>query len=67
MMIVSVNGQDRELPEGATVLDLLNALGLGAVPVVVQRNDDILDRESFRETALAAGDRIELIRLVGGG
>lgn len=66
-MIVCVNGQDRELPEGAKVLDLLNTVGLGAVPIVVQRNDDILDRESFGEIPLAAGDRIELIRLVGGG
>lgn len=66
-MLVTVNGQDKEMPEPASVLDLLEATGLAAAPVVVQRNDDILDRGSFRETALAAGDRIELIRLVGGG
>ena len=66
-MIVRVNGEEKELPERATVLDLLEVTGLAGSPVVVQRNDDILDQESFGKTPLNHGDQVELVRLVGGG
>jgi thiamine biosynthesis protein ThiS len=33
----------------------------------VERNREIVDREAFRDTRLADGDVLELVRLVGGG
>jgi thiamine biosynthesis protein ThiS len=42
-------------------------MGLGAATIVVQRNDDIVERAVFAETEIEEGDRLELIRLVGGG
>ena len=51
----------------ATVFDLLTELGLHPQGTVVERNREIVDREAFRDTPLAAGDVLELVRLVGGG
>lgn len=67
LMNVTVNGQKREVTDGATVLDVLAMFELGADAVVVQRNEDIVDRERYLETVLAEGDTLELVHIVGGG
>ena len=66
-MKVLVNGVERELPQGATVVVLLAELGLGATAVAVERNQRLVPRAEHATTALAEGDRIELVTLVGGG
>ena len=66
-MRVTANGEPVELAEGATVEDLLRALGLGGRWVVVERNGEPVARASFPATALADGDRLELVRAVAGG
>ena len=46
---------------------LLTELGLHPQGTIVERNREIVDREIYRETRLAEGDVLELVRLVGGG
>lgn len=66
-LAVTVNGERREAPAGATVLSLLESLGLDPAHVVVERNGEILRREDFPSTPLAEDDALEVIRFVGGG
>ena len=65
-MKLTINGQDREVA-AATVWGLLEELGLHPQGTVVERNRELVDRESYRDTRLAEGDVMELVRLVGGG
>lgn len=64
---LTVNGEPRELPGPATLVDLLADLGLDPRTVVVERNREIVRRPRLGETALADGDTIELVHFVGGG
>lgn len=66
-MEVVVNGDPVEVADGATVLDLLEQLGLGPKWVVVERNGEPVERRNNAVTTLAAGDRLELVRAVAGG
>ena len=66
-MRLVVNGDDTELADGATVLDLLTHLGLGPKYVIVERNGEPVERRDVTTTALADGDRIELVKAVAGG
>ena len=66
-MKVVANGSPVELAEGATVDDLLVALGLGGKWVIVERNREPVARAELAATVLAEGDRIELVRAVAGG
>lgn len=61
------NGEPVELPDGASVADLLEHLGLGAKWVVVERNGEPVERSAVGETCLGEGDRLELVRAVAGG
>ena len=65
-MRIEVNGEHREM-EAGTILDLVETLGLNPKKVAVERNLEIVPRSLHGETALAEGDRIEIVQLVGGG
>lgn len=64
---VVVNGQPRAVAAGATVQDLITALGLAGKPVAVERNREVVPKARHGETALAAGDQLEVVTFVGGG
>ena len=66
-MTILLNGESKMLDTGTDLLDLINSYSLNPDATAVQLNDDILERESFASTTLNEGDRIELIRIVGGG
>ena len=65
-MRIEVNGEHRDM-EAGTILDLVQTLGLNPKKVAVERNLEIVPRSLHGETALADGDRIEIVQLVGGG
>ncbi|MGH7893457.1 MAG: sulfur carrier protein ThiS [Candidatus Binatia bacterium] len=62
-----VNDEARTLPAGATVADLVAALGLGPRRIAVEVNREIVPRGTYAATVLCEGDAIEIIHFVGGG
>jgi thiamine biosynthesis protein ThiS len=64
---IDVNGEARQVPEGATVADLLTLAGLAAPKVAVERNLEIVPRSAWATTRLAAGDKLEIVHFIGGG
>jgi len=66
-MRITVNGQPREVPDGTTVARLLEMLPTAGGPVAVEVNREIVPRSLHADRALAEGDEIEIVTLVGGG
>lgn len=66
-MVIVLNGKEAEVPEGTTVLGLLESCGLATGSVVVERNREIVPEDSFGDTRLQDGDHLEVLRFVGGG
>jgi sulfur carrier protein len=66
-MLVTVNGTQREVPEGITVRGLVENLGLTEGPVAVEINRVVVPRASHVERHVEAGDVIEIVHFVGGG
>jgi sulfur carrier protein len=66
-MIVTINGERREIPEGLNVTALLDHLGMSAGRVAVERNLDILPRARWQETLVQSNDSFEIVHFVGGG
>lgn len=64
---IEVNGESRQVPEGASVADLLMMLSLAAPKVAVERNLEIVPRSAWGTTRLGAGDRLEIVHFIGGG
>jgi sulfur carrier protein len=67
VLSIVVNGSARLCGDGATVADLIRDLALDGKRVAVERNGEIVPKSRHAATALSAGDRIEVVRAVGGG
>ncbi len=66
-MTVIVNGQERQVPDGTTVAQLVESLGLGAGACAAEVNRELVPKRRHAEHLLGDGDRVELVSLVGGG
>jgi len=64
---IELNGKPREVAPGTTLAELVQSLGLSSERVAVERNQRLVPRAEHERTELGAGDRIELVTLVGGG
>jgi sulfur carrier protein len=64
---VQVNGAARRFDSGTDIAALLARLELAGKRVAVERNGEIVPRSRFAQTALANGDRLEIVVAVGGG
>ena len=66
-MRVRINGNEVELPEGATARDALVSVGMSIEAVAVAVNRTVVPRRRQTTHRLSAGDEIEIVRAVGGG
>ena len=66
-MNVIVNGEAQAIEPGTTVAALLARLNLQPRLVAVERNEELIPRARHAECVLEAGDRVEIVTLVGGG
>ncbi len=66
-MIIDCNGETRDIAPGTTIADLLAELKLNPRQVAVEVNLDVVPRGKHAAHVLRAGDRVELVTLVGGG
>jgi len=66
-MRLSVNGEQRGFEGPGDLASLVAALGLDHRKVAVERNLEIVPRSAYAATALAEGDRIEIVHFIGGG
>lgn len=66
-MHVVINGQRRELADGAHVPDALDALGVPRSGVAVAVEGEVVPRAAWEVTPLADGVQIEVLTAVQGG
>jgi sulfur carrier protein len=66
-MEIVLNGRTRAANEGQSLATLVNALGFDAAHVAIEYNGRVLERREFAEIWPAQGDRLEIVRFVGGG
>jgi thiamine biosynthesis protein ThiS len=64
---ILVNDEPRRVFAATTLAQLIEHMGVNAATVVAEVSGAIVAPEQFAATTLRAGDRIELVRFVGGG
>jgi sulfur carrier protein len=64
---IVVNGQAMEVPDGLSIDDLLTRLGVKREFTAVAVNRDVTPKSHYASTRLADGDKIEIVRPMGGG
>ena len=66
-MIIQLNGEQRDVPEGLSLAGLVEWLELPADRIAIERNLEVVKRVNWTETPIEHGDRLEIVRMVGGG
>jgi sulfur carrier protein len=66
-MKLFVNGDRRDVVEGATVADLVNEMETPPSGVAVAVNGEVVPKAGWGEVPLTEGDRVEVLSAIGGG
>jgi sulfur carrier protein len=64
---ITLNGEPRQIEENTTVSALLEQLGMGGRPVVVELNKEALFPRQFAETVVPNQAIVEIVSIVAGG
>jgi len=64
---IMLNGKIRGISVDTTVLGLLSELDIKPQGIAVELNLEIVPKSRFGEMILKDGDKIEIVRMVGGG
>lgn len=67
---ITVNGEDREVPTGTTVPDILRTMDIDpdyATGVAVAVDRAVIPRQEWEEVTLEDGDDVEVVRAQQGG
>jgi sulfur carrier protein len=70
MLEIELNGAAHALPAApgeATLLALVESLGLQGQAVALAVNRRVVPRERWVDTLLAADDKVDVVRAIGGG
>ena len=64
---IRLNGEAREIPTPLNIAELLEHFNLPKDHIAVERNRSIVPKQKWGSVALAQGDELEVVHLVGGG
>ncbi len=66
-MIISLNGERKEFPDGLTIRGLLEILNILHQRVAVELNETIVKKDRYEETPVKDGDALEVVSFMEGG
>ncbi len=66
-MIISVNGERRELPQGTTIAGLVEDLSAPRRGVAVALDGEVVPRGEWEQTSLPEGAQVEVVAAIQGG
>ena len=67
MTDIMLNGAPHQVAPGATLADLIEALSLSNQALALAVNRNVVPRQKWRAHGMQPGDRIEVVRAIGGG
>ena len=66
-MLVTINGEKKEIRNGSTIADILRQLGIEDKVMAVAVNMQIVKKEQWGSFQPKEGDKIEFLGFTGGG
>ncbi len=64
---IVLNGEPFELSKKISIVELFDILELSSKFMAVEVNNEIIFRDSWETFLISQGDKIELVRAIGGG
>ena len=67
MIKIRVNGEECEMAHGISIGELLKSKNYEIEYIAVEHNGSVILPAIYEQTILREGDKIEIVRFVGGG
>ena len=64
---VSINAESKEIPHNLNIPELLDFLKLKDELLVVELNEQVVMRADWATTTVGEGDKLEIVKAIGGG
>ncbi len=64
---IELNGAPHRVASGAHLQDLIDALELTGQALALAVNRQVVPRQQWAARSLAAGDKVDIVRAIGGG
>tara|TARA_B100001063_G_scaffold229860_1_gene242445 strand:- start:352 stop:552 length:201 start_codon:yes stop_codon:yes gene_type:complete len=66
-MQINLNGESLDVRDGASLIDLIEQLGMTGKRIAIELNMEIIPRSEHPSTMLAQNDTVEIVNAIGGG
>ena len=67
MIAIEINGEARTVSTSDSVQDLIDALSLTNQALAIAINREVVPRAKWREYRFEGGDKVDIVRAIGGG
>ena len=67
MVAIELNGEACEVRAEDCIQDLIDALSLTNQALAIAVNRDVVPRAYWRERRFAVGDKVDIVKAIGGG
>ncbi len=64
---IDLNGEARTIADSDSVQDLIDALSLTNQALAVAVNREVVPRSKWREHRFVSGDKVDVVKAIGGG
>lgn len=67
MVAIELNGEAREVRAEDCIQDLIDALSLTNQALAIAVNREVVPRAQWRERRFVVGDKVDIVKAIGGG
>ena len=64
---IQLNGNSYEINDGTNLNELLNKLKIQKNKVAIEVNGEIVEKSKYPNLILNKGDKVEIVKFIGGG
>ena len=64
---IFINGDLKKIPQETNIVSVLESLNISTKHIAIEINEDLVFRSDWQETNLKDGDRVEIVKAIGGG
>ena len=64
---IFINGDLRKFPQETNIASVLESLNISSKHIAIEINENLVFRSDWQETNLKDGDKVEIVKAIGGG
>ena len=64
---IFINGDLKKFPQETNIISVLESLKISSKHIAIEINESLVFRSDWEETNLKDGDKVEIVKAIGGG